>query len=100
MARPKQEDLPKMEGEGVAQKRILALDVLADKYVEARDERMALGEKEKIAKANLIAKMDELGITEYRYGDHKVQILPGKENVKVKNVDGDIEEDPEAGSSE
>lgn len=77
-----------MEGEGVAQKRIKALDVLGDKYVEARDNRQAAGEEEIVAKANLIAKMQELGIKVYRYGDHEIDLLEGKVNVKVKNVDG------------
>lgn len=94
MARPKQEEIP-MTGEGVAPKRIKELDVLGDKYVEVRDKRMEWTEKEQVAKANLIAKMEELKISKYRYGDHEID-LTSKSNVKVKNVDstaGETEEE-------
>lgn len=94
MARPKQEDLPAIEGDGVAQKRIKELDVLGDKYVDVRDKRMEWTEKEQVAKANLIAKMEELKITVYRYGDHEID-LTKKANVKVKNVDASADAEEE-----
>lgn len=96
MARPKQDDLPTIEGEGVAPKRIKALDVLGDKYVEVRDRYNEWKDKEQMAKADLIAKMEELKISVYRYGDHEID-LTKKVNVKVKNVDSsaDAEEEEE-----
>lgn len=89
----KQEELP-IEGEGVSKPKIKAIDKAADKYVEVRDARMEMTEKEIAAKAVLLNAMHEAGLTEYQYGDMKVIVKPGKENVKVKNVDFD-ENDPD-----
>ena len=95
MARAKQEELPSVEGPGVAPVRIKAIDVAADKYVDARDVRMEHTIKECKARDNLIDKMREHGLTSYRYGDHEVSLKDGKVGVKVKNVDG-TEGDSEA----
>jgi len=93
MARPTTDDLPAMEGEGVARKKVKAVETASDNYVEARDNRMALTVKEVEAKIILIAKMKEHGIVEYVYDDHKVILKPGKDNVKVRSIDGDDFED-------
>jgi len=93
MTRPKQGDLPAIEGEGVAQPRIKAIDVAADKYVDARDTRMEHTVKECKARDTLVEKMREHGLTSYRYGDHEVKIKDGKVGVKVKNIDGTEEEE-------
>ena len=91
---PKQEEMP-IEGEGVSKPKIKAIDRAADKYVEIRDERMALTDKEIDAKAVLLNAMHEHGLTEYQYGDMKVVVKPGKENVKVKTVDALNDEEGE-----
>lgn len=89
MPKPKQEEMP-IEGEGVAPKRIKAIDVAADKYVEIRDTRMEWTEKECKARDNLVAKMKEHGLSMYRYGDHEVVLKEGDPKVKVKNVDATV----------
>lgn len=88
------EDLPGIEGEGVAQKKIPAVTKAANRYVEVRDQRMALTDKEVDAKAVLLNAMHENGLTIYRFDDYIVQIKEGKENVKVKSAD-DAESDGE-----
>lgn len=88
MPRVKQEDLPAIEGEGVAPKRIKPIEVAADAYVDARDARMKLTEKEVEKRGKLIDLMKEHGLTKYRFGDEEVELKPGKDGVKVKKVDG------------
>jgi hypothetical protein len=68
-----------------------AIDKAAAAYIEIRDERMALTEKEVDARAVLAAKMHEHGLTSYRYDDYLVQLETGDEKVKVKKVDGDAD---------
>ena len=87
---PKIDDLPGIEGEGVAQKKIPAVTKAANRYVEVRDQRMSLTEKEVDAKAVLLNAMHENGLTIYRFDDYIVHIKAGKENVKVKSTD-DVE---------
>ena len=89
----KQEDLPAIEGEGVAQKKVPSIEKAADKYVEIRDKRMDLTEKEIDSRAVLIAAMHEAGVTTYVYDDYKITLAPGKEKVKVRTVDVEAEED-------
>lgn len=88
MPRAKQSELPAVEGLGVSPVRIKAIDVAADKYLDARDTRMDQTIKECEARDVLIEKMGEHGLTSYRYGDHEVAIKDGKVGVKVKNIDG------------
>jgi hypothetical protein len=89
------EDLPGVEGEGVAQKKIPAVTKAANKYVEIRDRRMELTEQEVDAKAVLLNAMHENNLTIYRFDDYVVTMKPGKENVKVKTADAPDEEEPE-----
>ena len=92
------EDLPGVEGEGVAQKKIPAVTKAANRYVEVRDARKALTDKEVDAKAVLLNAMHEHGLTIYRFDDYIVELKNGKENVKVKSADdaeGDGEGDDE-----
>ncbi len=85
----KNQDLPGVEGEGVSRKKVKAVEIAADNYCDIRDKRMAMTEKEVDAKAVLIDKMKQHGLTVYVYDDHRVEILPGKEKIKVRTVDGD-----------
>jgi UDP-N-acetylmuramyl pentapeptide synthase len=92
---PRTEDIPGIEGEGVSQKKIPAVTKAATRYLEVRDQRMALTEKEVDAKAVLLNAMEENGLTIYRFDDHCVEVT-SKKNVKVKSADdGEGSEDEE-----
>lgn len=93
MPRIKQGDLPAIEGEGVAPKRIKALEVAADNYVDRRDTRMKLTEEEVAARSKLAELMKQHNLTIYRFGDEQVEVKPGKDKVKVRKVDGTETED-------
>ena len=90
-------DLPAMEGPGVALgPRISAIDRLADEYTEVRDQRMALTPQEVAAKQKLIAALhkhaDKLGIQPdgaivYRYDTVQITLIPGKEKLKVQDLE-------------
>lgn len=95
MPRLKQNDLPAIEGEGVAPKKIKAIEVAADDYVEKRDTRMSWTEKEVAARNKLITLMKEHGLEKYRFGDEEVSLKPGKDGVKVKKIDGTENENGE-----
>ena len=86
---PRNIDLPGIEGPGVALPRFKDLDAATEEYVNVRNRRMALTEEEVAAKEALATLMHEHGLTVYRYDDYKVVILPGKENIKVKNAADD-----------
>ena len=86
---PRNSDLPGIEGPGVALPRFKDLDDATEEYVSVRNRRMALTEEEVAAKNALATLMHEHGLTVYRYNDYKVVILPGKENIKVKNAADD-----------
>jgi len=95
MPRSKQNELPALEGEGVAAVRWKDIDAAADKYVDIRDERMKQTQKEVEARGKLIEKMREHGLSTYRYGDHEVELKSGKDGVKVKCIDGTETEEEE-----
>jgi len=82
----KQEELPAMEGPGVSRPKIKEIEVAADKYVEVRDKRMALTEKEITARTGLIQAMADHKVTEYVYDDQKVVLVHGVDKVKVRHV--------------
>lgn len=88
MARNRTADLP-IEGEGVAPKKIPAVEKAASKYVGIRDERMALTKKEVDARAVLINAMHEANVAIYRFDDLEVKLKAGEEKVKVRTVDED-----------
>jgi len=91
---PEQDELPAIEGIGVAPIKIPEIDVLVDAYVKEKDKRMKQTPKEIAAKEELIDAMhlhaDKLeqddGTLLYRYGDMRVIVEPGKEKLKVKEV--------------
>jgi hypothetical protein len=95
MARPKQSDLPAIEGKGVAPIKIPAIDRLADKYIEMRDKRMAMTPEEVKAKQALIEALhknedkighDPTGAIVYRYDTIVITLASGKEKLKVKDM--------------
>jgi hypothetical protein len=91
---PEQDELPAIEGIGVAPLRIPELDALAEAYVKERDKRMKQTPKEIAAKEELIDALhlhadrleQEDGTLLYRYGDMRVTLEPGKEKLKVKEI--------------
>ena len=93
--KPKQEELPAMEGPGVAPVKIPAIDKLAEKYKQARDRRLEESKPERDAKTKLIGAIhkhkaeigaDNNGEVIYRYEDTVVILKPGKEELKVKEL--------------
>jgi len=79
---------------GTEPKSIKEVDTAAEAYVEARDERMALTEKEVEAKDALINVMKKHDLSVYRDDEADpplvVTIIPGVDKVKVSRVtDGD-----------
>jgi hypothetical protein len=86
-----------LTGKGVERVSIKAVDAAVAKYVQARDDRMALTKKEVEAKAVLIgtlrANTDKLGADAegtiiYRHDDLLVTLKHGKDELKVK-TEGD-----------
>jgi hypothetical protein len=97
----KNQELPGVEGPGVGRVKIKVLDIAAADYVKARDARMKLTEKEVLTKAKLSdamhrneAKLPRLpdGTMIYRFDDQVITLLPGKEQLKVKNAGSDPDE--------
>ncbi len=97
--RKKQTELP-IEGPGVAPVKIKELDAAAADYVDVRDRRMSLTEKEIEAKRDLIHLMhkheeklgrDGDGVLRYKYDDENlvVELKPGDETLKVKKGTSD-----------
>lgn len=77
-------DLPGVDGPGVSRPKVKAIDIAAGEYVEVRDKRMSWTEKEVDAKTKLAQLMEKHNLTEYIFDDHKVIVIPGKANVKVR----------------
>lgn len=89
--RPKQQHLPGMEPP-----RIKAIDNAADAYVEARNERQLLTQKEVTKRDTLMSLMQEHGLETYRYDGKRVELVKSDLKVKVRNVT----EEPEEGDDE
>jgi hypothetical protein len=86
-----------LTGKGVERVSIKAVDAAVARYVQARDERMALTKKEVDTKGALIAALrantDKLGADAegtiiYRHDDLLVTLKHGKDELKVK-TEGD-----------
>lgn len=82
---------------GMEETTIESLDKLIERYVEARDRRMALTKIEKAAKDALEKGMGENKKKTYRHAGGKLQcvIEEGESKMKVKKVDSDGEEEEE-----
>jgi hypothetical protein len=72
-----------------------AVEDAAEKYIDVRDKRMSLTEKEVDARAVLVHEMQKEKLTSYRFDDQVVTLLPGKEKVRVKTVTDDDNGDEE-----
>ena len=98
--KPKQHDLPAMQGKGVAALKIPELDRLAEVYCTERDKRLRLTPKEVAAKRTLEDAMlkhsDELkqpdGTLLYRYDERRIIAKPGKMKLRVEDVTSADEE--------
>ena len=90
--KPKQTEIP-----GVERKKVAELDRAAELYVEARDERMELTEKEVAARDALIAVMKKHSLSIYKDDDASpplvVTLIPGEDKVKVTRADDEAQED-------
>lgn len=84
--RTRTQDLPAMEGPGVARPVFKDVDKAVEAFTSARDKLNAAKEAETEAKLKLIAKMQERDLTVYQFEDEKVTLSTGKWNVKVKHV--------------
>ncbi len=81
---------------GTEKKSIKEVDLAAESYVEARDERMKLTEKEVEARDSLLAVMQKHKLDLYRDDDASppllVTIIEGDAKVKVSRLDDDSDE--------
>ena len=91
----KTDDLPGVEGEGVAPKRIKALDNACGKWRAIVAERQLLTEKECEARDKVLALMHEHGVTKYHYYDDddekKLLCIEANEKVKLKAIKDETE---------
>lgn len=99
-AKPKTEDLPGVDGPGVAPVRIPAVEAAAAAYFKVKERRCELTTKEVSAKRDLIDVLhaneekigrDSTGVLTYRYDDEDlvVRLSPGDEHLTVRSADKD-----------
>jgi hypothetical protein len=98
----KQSDLPGIKGPGVSRVSIAEVDELAEKYIRERDKRCAMTPKEIAAKSELVDALhrhakeigkNSDGEIRYMYDNVVVLLKPGKETLKVKEVEAFEEDD-------
>ena len=94
MGRPKQEQIP-----GTEQPRVKDVEQAAERYIDVRDKRMALTEKEVTAHASLLEAMHRHGLESYRYDDMIVTVKHGAEKVRVRTAGAGLTTAPSAGFS-
>jgi hypothetical protein len=94
--RPKQPDLPDLKGPGVAPEQFKDIESIADDYVEVRDERMTLTNREVTLRTALGQVMHEHSLTVYRYDGFEVTVKPPEgEKVSVKKIKEEPDDDGE-----
>lgn len=92
---PRIQDLPGVEGPGVSKPKIKAIEVAAGEYEKMRDTRMSWTKKEVESRAKLIELMKKHELEQYDFGDHRVELIPGVDKIKVRTINGEDEgEDP------
>jgi hypothetical protein len=100
----KTEELSGMEGEGIAVKKIAALDKAVETWRAYVEQRMSLTEKEVEARDKCIALMHKHNVVCYRYWisdeEQKLLVLDSTEKLKLKKADAadepsktDVEDD-------
>lgn len=95
MARKKQQEELHIEGEGVSRQSLPEVDQLAEAYIKERDKRLTQTPKEVAAKRKLIealhANRDKItqpdGELVYRYDEMRITLIPGKEKLRVEEID-------------
>lgn len=96
MPRPRQDDIPGVEGPGVSPPKIKELDRLGDKYVEIRDEKAKLATKLGEVEKKMADIMIDNGMNKYQWSDQEMIIKPGRTHVTVKTVKAEgVEVDPD-----
>jgi hypothetical protein len=92
---PRTADLPGVEGEGVAPKRIKALDNACGKWRAVVAQRQSLTEEEVKARDKVLSLMHEHGVTKYHYYDDddekKLLCIEANEKVKLKAIKDEAE---------
>jgi len=97
----KHTELPGVTGVGVSPVRIAAIDKLAEAYIKERDKRLVATPKEVAAKTKLIDALHDHekqigrqpdGALVYRYDEMEITLTPGREKLKVADLEG-TEED-------
>lgn len=83
--RPEQSEIP-MEGPGVSPVRYKDLDRLSDQFQDKKEERSLMSEEITKIEQLICDKMQEYGLTKYRYRDQEVIYKPGKIHIKIKTV--------------
>ena len=81
---PKSKELPGME-----RKVVKEISDAADKYVDVRDKRIRMLAKEIELKGLLADKMHKHKLAIYGDKDLVVEIIPGKEGIKVRSAEED-----------
>ncbi len=96
--KPKQDDIPGIEGPGVSRPKFPVIDKAARVWISLKTERCAFLEKEKAAKKIVIDKIkehgEEIGVDSngeivYRYDDQLLCVKPGKDVLVVKELDSE-----------
>lgn len=77
--RPRQARLP-----GTEDAAIESLEALAEEYAEARDERMAIGERESQLKQKLLTEMEANKKTRYFHAGCLIEVVATDKKVKVR----------------
>lgn len=85
MSRTKQEEMP-IEGPGVSPPRFKDLDRLADRFIETRDQKANLATQLGDLEKKIAEKMQEHGLTKYRFSDQEVVVKAGSVHIKIKTV--------------
>ncbi len=90
---PRTDDLPAMDGEGVATVKLKRMDDAFDELIGARNNRMRWAKKEKESQAVLIHLFHKHNLAMYVFDD-RCYILDGKEMVRLKPKDEERETPP------
>ena len=85
---PKQEEIP-MSGDGVGVTTDKDLIRMSDERIEFNDSKKTATKGLKDTDANILNRMNILGLTRFRVGD-KLFVNDAKHKLKVTNVKGDI----------
>jgi hypothetical protein len=89
-----------IKGRGVEAVRIAQIDSLAEAYIKERDKRLKLTPREVAAKTKLVDALHKHsgdlrqpdGTLVYRYDEMVITLTPGKEKLRVKELDEEDED--------